>query len=1588
MAEKIGANQDAAAQYGNIDAGSNAGSTPGVSGDFSGSGNFADRVIGAVQSVLNGTGTEMRGVGGNSTDYAAQQAAYAAQQAAAREAAMNLAKQQAKDRKIAADTQKAQRSRVKAPIALPAQMETSKKEKAEDVRRSPEVAVTTVNDKVADAASGEFLDEGEKKYNKASDNELREHAPAAPQVSNASAASQVSNATVAKKSGGRTYNKAKRKNMPAPAGATASAAQTTPTQPQQPAPPQTAAQPTAISAPPAPSVAEQITDRQLADNFFRNYSRSRTSQARDRNIKNEANYNAWRQNNPEADEMDWYRQHPMDAEGFEYTPDSLMKTKYRSNREYETQVDPETGEPIKQRKAGRDFKSTKRQDRLIDRLVNDLRLGFFHVTTERVMEDKETGEQYMQWSLPVEDSMNRLMEYFGLHGIDGQRTVFRLVRLYASMSVDRDGKMFGENSKEWSLTEDEFCDICDLIERSCVEFGHPMGFYRYKLRGTDVFPSGVMPKVVARAITGPNSKLDMTADQLMEACANEWLSRTYPIMKANTKNDKIGQRIVIEDMQQAIARLDGMDVTTFSERYGVDTTLHYKLSEYADMNAEYAAVTNGKYDSKAVAEENQRIIDEYTKESNVRSGRAKRKGVFKKRYIELDNREEETFPEVGLTLVTSLARINSVVFRPIIALASIPEKGLGNLSTKIAIGAIRSQRKDGGVYEVSDWALDQMKSEDAVRALDAAKMLFEIGGPGAARLFAEEGKPMTHDNVVSFLRDKYMKQPTISASRLAMMLEQLNKFSQKMLVGDLVFRKSDTMNWFNALIASNAAEANGQRVAQLEDGEKGAWQKSGERANNAGSLALTGDEIEDIMAAHSDIAGFFTEMMGTKAGISAYNMMRGNSIAQINPLSYHVDRFLRDHGVTNAAITLFVDTFPTYGLNYIYNIWPFSRTCSYLAVKRKQNNGSLTEGDLVIGGNLTGFYEGLRMNLIYDAVTLGRNSLIGGIAALAFLALGFEPPDDENNYYNISMWKIGGQEVQWAWWLNDLTQLGLPNAYFLAAGIKTGDWKLAGQLWIDCLHDQIDGNVLLDAVDLVTNWRQDLFEFDQMVNDPSYTGPTDRWSFALAELYSTALRAGNKLTPGQPLMDSFYRSALIRGIDARTKDPGKVYKHSEDPELDKWYQEHGVTENVDSYFEYLDRKYSMTNLAYAAFFNTLRNHGDASKTGYNWWEMPNKTFSNPVTLAWSGEFHMDYDNMGDCQTRTEYDQEMACKVLDYIQMFQDEGLTAEEAAEKYGFIIPHDARAATLNYLYDIELKRIDTDWKNRNASGELANKNVYQVAKSEYYEERDKYNTLIYDWLKNDSIPEWGTDFEQLLTDYDVTYRYKDSRQPCAMGWLFDRFDPNVEAVYVPKGNHPTSLLPFTLVDYSDNVIDRGYNAETMLPGFDPEAFSQLVGSDGAKLVDRTIELGRNRGETLGNVIFGGQPNGSLTNPEAPTTGWRADVPKETHVSDDILAIGKDYEDTWNDEKKNIQNAAWTTSGGGGGGGGGYYPRSSYGGGWSSGGSSYNYNPKIYSTPRNVNADRAATIYTKTPQRANTTYLRPGFSTKGSREAYKRQDF
>lgn len=64
-------------------------------------------------------------------------------------------------------------------------------------------------------------------------------------------------------------------------------------------------------------------------------------------------------------------------------------------------------------------------------------------------------------------------------------------------------------------------------------------------------------------------------------------------------------------------------------------------------------------------------------------------------------------------------------------------------------------------------------------------------------------------------------------------------------------------------------------------------------------------------------------------------------------------------------------------------------------------------------------------------------------------------------------------------------------------------------------------------------------------------------------------------------------------------------------------------------------------------------------------------------------------------------------------------------------------------------------------------------------------------------------------------------------------------------------------------------------------------------------------------------------------------------------------------------------------------YYRSSYSGG---GGGYSSYNPKIYSSSRQVYSSRASGMSTRQPYKATNTYLRPSFYTSGSRKSYRRQ--
>lgn len=147
----------------------------------------------------------------------------------------------------------------------------------------------------------------------------------------------------------------------------------------------------------------------------------------------------------------------------------------------------------------------------------------------------------------------------------------------------------------------------------------------------------------------------------------------------------------------------------------------------------------------------------------------------------------------------------------------------------------------------------------------------------------------------------------------------------------------------------------------------------------------------------------------------------------------------------------------------------------------------------------------------------------------------------------------------------------------------------------------------------------------------------------------------------------------------------------------------------------------------------------------------------------------------------------------------------------------------------------------------------------------------------------------------------------------------------------------------------------------------------------DVTADNGSDNGN--GNNTNGSSNGGTSGKSTSGLTG----IPEIDEILKRYGLVNEDGSMPDNDDEKNGGNGGYRNYYYNGGGsyyrGGGRSYSYSYGGG--GGGSSYN--PKIYSTSRNVSARGAAGMSIRTPYKASSSYLRPTFYTGGSRKSYLR---
>lgn len=1362
---------------------------------------------------------------------------------------------------------------------------------------------------------------------------------------------------------------------------------------------------------------------------------------------------------------------------------------------------------------------SERKKQVIDSFVRDIEHGFFPIKGQHIRKNPETGEEEVRYNDQVERAIGGLIDYFGfLDYYNGdlmaaQRAVFRTIRCYAGMSADRSGNMFGSSGK-WELDDQEIIDLCRAVYQTSKQYGHPfaMPYYtsgvgRTQLRGTDIYPIGWIPDVVAIPLMNKNSGLynaetGMTSAQaLKDAAMEEFNTRTKPTMEANiaeamaneprSKKNKdqdrlsdrlIRQRIVWEDINQAAARLDGVGPEEFSDITGIDTAQHYRLDELSDVGIKYATAMDGIPEAMAedVRKREQEKIEK--EKERIKKKRKRKAGPIQQ----------------SCNIMVAGAKTNALFWQAPIAMSAIAEKGVGDLQTWLSLKAMA---KSFGLEESEIEIPEDMKrafdGKDAYEAIDAAMILLELGGPTAMPMFKEWCKKnngsCNHQDVMQFLHEECMKIVKEGvASRIEEFNQKLSQIQQKILTGKYAFYRQSNRNFLLALMISSAVQ---QQVVK-DQAEQGV---------DIGRMAFTPDQLRDAWIANNrDATSFITDAISYTGTRDALIMMRANNIGQFNPVSFMVNRTLANHGITNAALTIWVDTFIPYGINFAFTMLPMSKTLTYLGCKGLQWNGKDSAADFAIGGGMSagtsaglatdpGFMQGLKMNLIFDCVTLGKWSLIGLFVGAVLSGLGFQPPPDDDDFLNLSMWRIGGNvgwgpdtdgdgkgdgiEIQEAFWLNDLTQFIDPIGKIFAAGVwefrggKVPDsvkpgWK--AKLFLDGVYDQFDGNVTLDLIDAVQNWKEDIATYKQMMTDPNYDGPM---TYPSLGIQSFLFRAGEKLTPGAPLYAAWGRSAMLRGKNARMYDTSRVYDQTE------WGLSVGKTNYVSNDEERLIRQSSARNYLLAALMNRFRSPLDTGNldplTGYFWWEMPPKTRADQMTQVYADMFDIDYDNMPLGMSEQTYNH-LKANILEDAIAQQIDIYGSPEIAAANGFFIPTPIRKVLLDEKYS-EINFLRNELSARKAAGWVPEDvwNSYQNKIDENYD-------FIDEWLKNDAVPTWNNGYEQLLTDKDVSYVYEDGSPASGFDALFD---PTIQKVWHNKGNHPASIFPVTFVDYSsNNEVTRDSYGETVNSWFnegktDLESIMNGIGK-------QVLKSGKDAGKTLNDSLFDQNVDGSYRHTDYPTLNDRAWVNQIEVLPDEIKgftaddATGGIYGDSGkgaNALADNESGSSQTTGAAGVGtrgasgtpkttsptGGSGsknagagmgtrssgknknkgngngtaatpaaaiasgavagsmagvyqnilnpyyenygdnitsnttnnksYYPKSVYSRRYYGGGSggSYDYNPKIYSNTHTVHASRPTTMYSKTPYSThNSTYLRPSFSTKGSREAYKRQDF
>lgn len=667
----------------------------------------------------------------------------------------------------------------------------------------------------------------------------------------------------------------------------------------------------------------------------------------------------------------------------------------------------------------------------------------------------------------------------------------------------------------------------------------------------------------------------------------------------------------------------------------------------------------------------------------------------------------------------------------------------------------------------------------------------------------------------------------------------------------------------------------------------------------------------------------------------ALNISRNTDMGTKNLISIiykHLSKKYPMLDVFNCAFGCKFVQYKTNQLGRVLNVLLPMSSLHHLATRYVMENGrviSTLSGGL-INENISAeastilFHQDLKSAIVSDIAKIG---LFWTTVSLASLA-AFQPPEDEDKWCVASEWTLFGFRVDSAWWIEDTLGIAIPGAAFVRT-CMLGKPKLElltrGVAEFSYYSPMTN---TLDFIDLLLDPDTEITDTEGLVGD---------WSDAEGgQPGVTEILATKSITIGLSGIANLFTPSmfkeLYRALPEYEKSYKLIYEEDEHGNLTE-DGANGKTEKT-SYHDAMLRKLSKGNPLIAIMLNL------ALQPNTSFWatKMPDVNILDTRQIK-SSEEHSIYDENGMLK---EDKDAIVAEVVATLQSTDD-----MQALWEQGYYIPYE----TKEYIGVIVANRIKTlkeDYYSAQANNMFYWKNFsddYEEgyaaatkAKQAYWDEIEYWNGFYYDKLWCDELNRSIVSYRR----YNTTYAKDENGNYFATGMR----------------NNLTSILPFNVAPGSL------YNAEGTA-GYD-EDWATISYVDGKPLYDENQNGQR---ALVPNVKTLDAPNLNDIIEELGGSGGSGTPTQTTQTSTD---------DTKNKNPKNTNKKSYGGGRRGGGGGG------SHGG--SGGGTPYqktiNHTKVSSGKMGSYNTSRGTRI-----QNADLDYLRPNFSTKGSRTAYRRND-